>query len=258
MLAPRELPADYARWNREHGAPNGHARARRRGVRRLARRDPRIGGPFAHQVNNTTRAFEYPWAYHAAPIGGTVVDIGGSLAGFQFVLAREGCTVFNVDPGEESTGRGWPVNPASIARLNRAFHTDVTLIPSTLEGARIATGSVDTVYSISTIEHIAPGELPAMAREIARVLRPGGRCVLTVDLFLNLRPFTPRDVNEFGTNVSVHDLVEASGLDLVTGLRCELYGYPEFDPQRILATVETRLIGSYPALAQCLVLEKRE
>jgi ubiquinone/menaquinone biosynthesis C-methylase UbiE len=118
--------------------------------------------------------------------------------------------------------------------------------------------SVDVAYSISTIEHIPKDELPGMMREIERVLKPGGHGVFTVDLFLNLRPFTNRDHNEFGINVAPAELIAASGMSLVSGERAELLGFPEFDPQEVLARLERYLIGDrYPCMAQCFTLRKR-
>jgi SAM-dependent methyltransferase len=215
---------------------------------------------FAYQPNSPTREFEYPWAWYAVPVvrGATVVDLGGSLAGFQFALSRAGCRVINVDPGESATGRGWPVDCESMARLNRAFGTDVALVNATLQAAKLRESSVDVVYPISTIEHIPDVELPDTMREVARILKPGGSCVLTVDLFLNLEPFTDRTANRYGTNVSVKSLVDASGLLLVLGKTDELYGYPDFDHRRVLASLYDKLVGEYPVLAQCLVLTKHE
>jgi SAM-dependent methyltransferase len=144
-----------------------------------------------------------------------------------------------------------------MARLNRAFGTDVQVIEATLQEARLPTNSIDTVYSISTIEHIPVTELQSLMKGIGRILRPGGLCVLTVDLFLNLWPFSDLACNAWGTNVSVKSLVDFSGLSLVLGRRAELLGYAEFHPREILAHLEDFLIGSaYPVLAQCLVLRK--
>jgi SAM-dependent methyltransferase len=259
MLAPKEIPERYREWNRRQGAPNGHRRARRGPLRRpdLWWKVPAIVGPFGFQANSATRAFEYPWAFDVVPHrGARCLDIGGSLAGFQFALDRDGATVTNVDPGERAHGLGWPVTTAAIAHLNHAFRTDVTLVPTTLQEADIPSASVDVVYSISTIEHIPADELPLLFEEIARVLRPGGACVMTVDLFLNLTPFSDRADNEFGTNVSVRDLVEFSGLALGHGDPAELLGFPEFDERRILADLERYLCGEYPVLAQCFTLHK--
>ena len=261
MLAPRRLPPEYQAWNRRWGAPSGKRVSllpilRRPDVRWLL---PRVTGPFGFQVNSTTRRFEYPWAFHVAPVttGNRVVEIGGSLAGLQFVLARSGARVVNIDPGEAASTHGWPVGTARIARLNRAFGTDVQVIEATLQQARLPTDSIDTVYSISTIEHIPVTELQSLMKDIARILRPGGLCVLTLDLFLNLWPFSDLASNEWGTNVSVKSVVDFSGLSLVVGRRSELFGYAEFRLREILAHIEDFLIGSaYPVLTQCLVLRK--
>ena len=210
------------------------------------------------QANNTTRKAEYPWAFHAVPLreGMRVVEIGGGLSGFQFVVASLGCEVLNVDPGMGAHGRGWPVDAAAIDRVNRAFGTRVRLHPGFLSDALIADGSCDVVYGISVVEHIPPDEIPGTVREAYRILRPGGHLVLTVDLFLNLRPFCSRTSNEFGTNVSVRELAESADFELVLGDRRELLGYPEFDPDRVLSILDELFVGAYPALAQCLVLRR--
>jgi hypothetical protein len=90
-----------------------------------------------------------------------------------------------------------------------------------------------------------------------RCLKPGGRFIITLDLFLNLEPFTRRTGNEWGRNQDVRWLVDISRMKLVEGNRSELFGFQEFSSERILANLEKYYIGSYyPGLTQCLVLEK--
>ncbi|HWC09712.1 MAG TPA: methyltransferase domain-containing protein [Acidimicrobiales bacterium] len=184
------------------------------------------------------------------------VEIGGSLAGLQFVLAKEGLEVVNVDPGEQAV-HGWPVDATSIGCLNRAFGTEVELRNCYLEEAGLDDASVDLVYSISTIEHIPMELLPSILGEVRRILVPGGRFVLTVDLFLDLEPFSYETENITGRNVDVRWLVETAGLHLEQGDRSELYGFPEFDPKRVMGNLFTYEYGRYyPSLAQALVLVK--
>jgi SAM-dependent methyltransferase len=262
MLARRTLPKEYREWNRRWGAPYGNtaraARVVRSRIPSLADRFPKLGGPFAFQPNNETRIYEYPWAFFAAPVerGISVVEIGGGLSGFQFVLSKSGARVINIDPSDSASGIGCPCDPASIARLNRAFGTDVRLENTTLAEAQLADESVDRVYSISTIEHIPVAEHRGLASDIRRILRPGGTVVLTIDLFLNLAPFTARDENRYGWNVDVRAFVEALGLEKILGDERELNGYPSFDPEYVLSELSELLYGTYPACAQLLILEK--
>jgi SAM-dependent methyltransferase len=222
----------------------------------------RIGGPFSNQGNNDTRAVEYPWAYfEASPSPGlAVVEIGGALSGFQFVLSRSGCRVTNIDPGEQDQDY-WELalrlNDVTMQRLNRVFGTDVQFLGCTLQEAALPIASVDRVISISTIEHIPPEQLPDLAREMARILRPGGFCILTIDLFLDLAPFTDKEQNAYGRNIDVRSLVDASGLTLVKGDTSRLVGFDDCDPIGILRDLGEYFIGTgYPVCAQALVLEK--
>lgn len=261
MLAPVQLPEKFAAWNREYGAPIGYVRPRRALFRRFYSDDAwlKLSGPFAIQPgNNATRRFEYPWTFHAADLSQprTIVELGGSLAGPQFVLDRLGHRVINVDPGLEAGGLGWPVDQLTIARLNQWFGTNVQLINTTLDQAGLADNSVDLMFSISVLEHLTQPELTLVMQHARRCLRPGGQFIITLDLFLNLVPFTTRQKNEYGTNQDVRRMVEESGLRLAQGNPAELYGFPEFDPQRILSNLEQYMVGSYPVLTQCIVLEK--
>jgi len=268
MIARRCLPPGYESWNRKWGAPYGGYIQRL--SRRLAGRTrlldtlvlepfPSLRGCFAFQANNTTRCFEYPWAFHITPIqrGMRVLEVGGGLAGFQFALSRVGCDVVNVDPGSDAHGRGWPVDEASIGRLNRAFGTSVMLCPTFLEDAPLEKETFDRVFSISAIEHIPPDELTEVMRRAYELLKPGGMFVMTVDLFLNLVPFCSRLSNEWGTNVSMHMLATAAPFEMVYGERRELFGFPEFSTDAILCALEELMVGeSYPVLSQLMVLRK--
>lgn len=259
MLAPRDLPRSYVDWNRRWSAPDGSA-----WTRRLDRKwwtwpiAASLVGPFAFQMNNDTRRFEYPWAYDAlAPVPGlSVLEVGGSLSGFQFALSRGGCQVVNVDPARETEAH-WPLDARTFSRLNRRFGTSVTLKQCLIQQAGLAPESFDRVVSISVIEHIREEDLVDLLAHVRRVLRPGGRFVLTIDLFLDLAPFTSETQNKFGTNVSVEWLVRESGLVLVHGEARELYGFPTFDAGQIMARQDTYYIGQgWPVMVQTLVLAK--
>ena len=97
----------------------------------------------------------------------------------------------------------------------------------------------------------------ATAREIRRILRPHGCVVLTIDLFLDVAPFTEATRNTWGTNINVAAFLGQAGLELEEGNPAELCGFPQFDPDVVLRRRTSYLQGSYPALVQCVVARPR-
>lgn len=218
----------------------------------------RLRGPFSYQPNNITRVFEYPWAFFAAGIrkGLRVLEIGGGLSGFQFALAHSGCSVVNVDPGMGAKGKGWPCDVESMARLNGFFATDVELRNTTVDNANLEAGAYDLAFSISVIEHLRTDEIGSVMQAVYDALKPGGHFILTIDLFLNLTPFTERTANEYGSNIDVKSLVESAPFVLRQGNPAELNGYPGFDAKQVQSQLEQYMLGGYPAMVQCIVLER--
>lgn len=256
MLARVPMPAQFDQWNARWHAPSG----RRSRLTRLlgdSSLGARARGPFAWQPNNSTRAFEYPWVYQqirARGRGLQIAEVGGGVAGLQFVLASEGDHVVNIDPGLAARGKGWELSADAHRRLCRIFRAPVQLITGTIDTAPIPEHSLDVLVSVSALEHFAAEDLAAFAERAARLLKPNGVVILTVDLFLDLVPFSRKATNEYGRNVDIRKLLLDARLALVEGDPRELYGFPEFDPQRVLEQLPTYLIGApYPALSQCLV-----
>ena len=218
-----------------------------------------VFGPFAYQVNSSTRAYEFPWVYHALQPTQClrVLEIGGALSGLQFVLARAGSEVHNVDPFLDYGGGGYHSPQKRHAQLNRSFKTDVRLHTSTLPEATLD-GSFDVIYSVSTIEHIPQDDLVATLTAARRLLNPGGRIILTVDLFLNLEPFSDRTVGQWGTNVSAHWIAEVLDMELAVGTPSELLGFDEFSTEGVLEHLDDYAINfGYPQLAQLMVFGAR-
>ena len=265
MLAPSVVPEIFVAWNRAHGAPFGYFPRRYPFVRHFYSKEAlqKLRGPFGIQSNNTTRTYEYPWAYYAGELDAhgkdahkKIVEIGGSLSGFQFALSREGHEVVNVDPGLSSAGVGWPCDERTIRKLNSWFCSNVTLKNTTIGNANLPDNYYDLVFSISVLEHLPEADLQEAMEHAFRCLKPGGRFIITLDLFLNLEPFSRRRHNEWGTNQDVRRMVEVSRMKLIKGERSQLFGYPEFSSEAILTNLEKFYIGSYPVISQCIVLEK--
>jgi SAM-dependent methyltransferase len=262
MLAPKELPTAFAEWNHRFQAPFGPPEIWSVPLHeRFVPAHAAMAGYFAFQYNNDTRVFEYPWAFHAVPVGprSRVVEVGGALAGFQWALASAGADVTNVDPFEPYGSEDmYPSDVGSLHRqLNEWFGLNVTLKRTALADSGLDAASFDTVYSISTLEHLDPEQLESTLVAARKLLKPGGALVLTVDLFLELHPFTNQDANRWGVNVSMADVVDRSGLTLQQGDVSELYGYPEFDARRVQSQLHRYLVGSrQPTLVQACVLRK--
>ena len=118
--------------------------------------------------------------------------------------------------------------------------------------------SVDRVFCVSVIEHVGPDSAAAIMKNVERLLRPGGLCVMTVDLLLDLYPFTEKLVNQKGSNINIRNLVETTDLSLVSGYRDELFGFSDFNVETIRRSVSAFLVGDFhiPVAAQLFVLRK--
>jgi SAM-dependent methyltransferase len=218
--------------------------------------EARWRGPFGWQGrNNSSRLFEYPWAYHAVRRHGRalrVLEVGGGLSGLQFVLALEGHQVINVDPGQE--GLEWRSQPDLHRRLGRALSAGVQLYDKKIDSLEAESRSFDVILSVSALEHFSSDDLAALAAAIRRLMKQDGVVVMTIDLFLDLKPFSKLEENRWGRNLDIRQFLEMAGLRLEAGNPAELFGYPEFSPSDIMGNLSEYLIGDgYPTLTQCVV-----
>ena len=135
-----------------------------------------------------SRVWEYPYAYHhlqqfrpKADGRGqrpAVVDVGTGVTFFPFALAGLGYDLICTDVD--------PVCQRDLAEAAKHIPRGLGSVSSLLiEDSRLPVddGAIDAVCCISVLEHIPAFEVTI--REMARVLRPGGLLVLTIDLDLN-------------------------------------------------------------------------
>lgn len=279
MLAPKRLPVEYQTWNRRHKAPFGaywwKALLDNRYLGRFAySKSPgrvawerraflplwvlRSIGPFGFQANSATRCFEYPWCHRVTCLGKGMraLDIGGGAAGFQFLLSLEGLEVTSVDPMINPSGSvDWILGLEQLQRLNQVFGGRVTFVPKHLEKANLPAISFDRAFAISVLEHLTLPECVSLVREVERLLKPGGCFVATVDLFLDCQPFAAPRGNQYGSNLNLQSVIASTGMVLKEGRVSELFGFPEFDSERITRHLDDYLCVNQ-TLSQCFVIEK--
>ncbi len=143
------------------------------------------------------RLIEYPWATEAleARRGDLVVDIGSGTSSYPHMLAKEGLDIIVVELEPERVR--WQLRK----RQETARPGDGRLIPLVGDATKLPLrdGSVKLISAVSSLEHI-PDDT-AVGREIARVLEPGGRAVLTL-------PFTSGERTEFFKGVRTFKQVD--------------------------------------------------
>jgi len=189
-----------------------------------------------------------------------VIELGAGASGFQFMLSQQGLDVTSVDPLENPSGDvEWRFSSDGFDHLNAAFGGNVRFIRERIENAGIRDGTVDRVFAISVIEHVPESAIGSLVQGVSRALKPGGLLVATIDLFLDLQPFTEVEANQYGRNISVRSLVDQSGLELVGGQREELCGFEEFVPTRISGRARHgEFYVSNNVACQAIVLRKPE
>jgi SAM-dependent methyltransferase len=121
-----------------------------------------------------SRLYEYIWCKQLIRQGETVLDAGsGPNYPFQYELAENGCKVYSVD-----------IDPDL---LNSKPHPNIKHIVASIDNIPLCNEEVDTVYCISVLEHLKKDAVIRSMREFYRVLKPGGRLIITLDLTMDGR-----------------------------------------------------------------------
>jgi SAM-dependent methyltransferase len=119
-----------------------------------------------------SKRWEYPWALERAGLapGSRVLDVGCGDSVFPVYLASLAHRVAAVDV-EFTTNLG------ALHGLSTGYtRADMRTLPFTDE-------EFDAVFCISVIEHLPESQIPVAMQELRRVLKPGGRLLLTTDYY---------------------------------------------------------------------------
>lgn len=138
--------------------------------RRIVDQMERYAAREAVSYLHPSKRWEYPWALEQAGLtpGARVLDAGCGASIFPIYLAAAGYRVCACDLGLPG-------------RLDRLHEVDVGYLGADLCHLPLAAESFDTVFCISVLEHLPRSSMPAALAQMHRVLRPGGRLLLTTD-----------------------------------------------------------------------------
>jgi SAM-dependent methyltransferase len=166
-----------------------------------------------------SRRWEYPWAVLNADLetGMRVLDVGSGGSPFPLYLGMNGFKCYACDPSldqgkpKENWRRrffsflGIPTTwgfPKVAKKSKRSL--PVRYYHDSIQNLSFPDGFFDCVFCLSVVEHIPKSEWSLCMEQLVRVVRPGRRLVLTLDMS------TP------DANARVYErLLEACPLDLI-------------------------------------------
>jgi SAM-dependent methyltransferase len=108
------------------------------------------------------------------PANGVAVDIGAGNGVVSYALVHDGWTTIAIEPDPSAL-----VGSNAIRELAVEACVEIDVREGFGEGLPLANGAAQLVIARQVLHHA--DDLPAFAREIARVLAPGGRLVSTRD-----------------------------------------------------------------------------
>lgn len=168
------------------------------------------------------RLWEYPFAILTADLepGMKVADIGCGMTAFTIYLKDHArCDIVGVDPDVFEAGTKYYAHGVSREFMDR---TGLKIVKGEFDEIPLPSDSQDRVFCISVMEHVPPDVRRRGMQEIARILKPGGKAILTVDVSMWFELNRPLD------------LIWESGLTLVepADLRWPVQRFGMFDSKQ--------------------------
>ena len=211
-----------AHQDHDHAHDHGHGHEHDRGLKGMFRYLGHARSMWSSDVNEAV-------VDRLAPSSGErAVDIGAGVGAGTVVAARRGAHVIAVEP------TGYMRRVLGVRRLGQRARSRIEVV----DGAAASTGldgdSVDAVWAVNSMHHWTDHD--AAVRELARILRPGGRLLLADEDFddpahPDHEAFTERhaDHAHHFAMVDVQHMaagLRAAGLDVTTADKELLAGAP--------------------------------
>lgn len=142
-------------------------------------------------LHNFIRSWEYPYVYqnilNIFPKNKklNILDVGSGITFFPYALSKLSHQVTALD-NDKKTLTGLEIANKSI----KSQYKKLNVVIEDAKKMSFKSGTFDLVYSISVLEHIPSNQL--VIKELSRVLKKDGFCILTFDVNLN--------ENEIGLN----------------------------------------------------------
>jgi len=137
-----------------------------------------------------TRVWEYPWALEQCPPVGAILDVGSNPQ-WQVTLLGMGHEVMAhntaIDTQQVGMVNCWARGWHSLKECYEKYENEASLVLGPLDRLPLIGKSFDTIYCLSTIEHVEPWNLDAWLEAMVGLLAPGGRLCLTVDYALDFK-----------------------------------------------------------------------
>lgn len=118
---------------------------------------------------------------------GAIVEIGGGASRTITEFARRGLDSWNCDRFEGMAKGPLKDNPAIDGQKRAGVTIREVYIGD--NSPEVPEAHFDVAYSISVMEHLDAGTIADCFRDCRRILKPGGRVIHLVDLFLGDTPF---------------------------------------------------------------------
>jgi len=146
---------------------------------------------FGFFTSHYPRVFEYSWLLEQLETEkkGNVLDIGAGVCPLPICLSENGLSVFTVDSHPITREKD------NIADWNEWGFLDYSLFNKDIQSSNVDflkfNGAVlfDFIYSISVIEHIPGKGRRKIIQKASKLLRKGGKLLLTIDIIPNTNNF---------------------------------------------------------------------